>query len=112
MGDLCAWLSRLLLLVIAVELITMPVTQQLWTFDGFLHGGEDFELGLFMIVVCICLALLRAEHGRQGVGLLLTVRQWLVGMMGGWQRWMQSSPGMAPCHAGYSQDRTPTPLLI
>ena len=79
------WLSRLLLLVIAVELITMPLTQHLWTWDGFLHGGQDFELSLFMVVVCVCLALLRAQESRRGVGLLLAVRRWLSEVLGGWR---------------------------
>lgn len=72
------WLSRLLLLLVAVELVTMPLTQYLWTWDGFLHGGQDFELGLFMIVVCLCLVLLRAQHGRQGISLLPAIRRRLL----------------------------------
>lgn len=68
-------MSRLLLLLVAIELITMPVTQHLWAWDGFVHGGQDFELGLFMIVVCVCLGLLRAQHGRQRVSRLLAIRR-------------------------------------
>lgn len=66
-------LSRLLLLVVAVELLTMPLTQLLWSWDGFLHGGQDFELGLFVIVSCVCLVLLRAQDYRQKIRLLLSV---------------------------------------
>jgi hypothetical protein len=73
--EACAWLSRLLLLLVGVELITMPLTQQLWNWDGFVRGGQDFELGLFMIVMCVCLGLLRAQDGRQRVGRLLAVRE-------------------------------------
>lgn len=67
----------MLLLLVAVELITMPLTQHFWTWDGFLHGGPDFETGLFMIVVCMCLVLLRAQHGRQRIPLLLPIRMQL-----------------------------------
>jgi hypothetical protein len=85
-SETCARLSRLLLLLVAVELVTMPLTQHLWTWDGFLHGGEDFELGLFMAVVCICLVLLRAQHGRQLLPLLFVACHRLLQSLGGWQR--------------------------
>lgn len=83
--ETCARLSRLLLLLIAVELLTMPLTQHLWTWDGFLHGGPDFELGLFMIVVCVCLFLLRAQDGRQCLSLLFAICRQLLGSLGGRQ---------------------------
>lgn len=66
------------LLLVTVELITMPLTQHVWAWDGFVQGGQDFELGLLMIVMCVCLGLLRAQHGRLRVSLLLAVRQWLM----------------------------------
>lgn len=73
---ICAGLSRFLLLLAAVELITMPLTQQIWTWDHFLRGGQDFEFGLLTIVTCLCLGLLRAQHCRQRIKVLLAVR-WL-----------------------------------
>ncbi|HEX4064988.1 MAG TPA: hypothetical protein VHZ09_03110 [Acidobacteriaceae bacterium] len=66
-------LSRLLLFLVAIELLTMPVTQQFWAWDRFLHGGQDFELTLLITVSCLCLVLLRAQHCRQRLGLLLAV---------------------------------------
>jgi len=54
--------SRVLLLLIAVESISMPVTQGIWSWDKFLHGGQDFELGLLIILTCICFVLLRAQQ--------------------------------------------------
>lgn len=69
-----ACLSRVLLLVIALELVTMPVTQDLWTWDKFLHGGQDFELGMLMIITCLCLTLLRTEQSRGELGLLVVIR--------------------------------------
>lgn len=78
-AQICADLSRLLLGLAFVELLTMPITQHLWTWDGFLQGGQDFELGLFVIVTCLCLVLLRAQHCRQTIGLVLGFfRAWLL----------------------------------
>ncbi|MFY9745803.1 MAG: hypothetical protein WBH45_00705 [Acidobacteriaceae bacterium] len=73
--QVCAWLSRLLLALAAIELVTMPLTQHLWTWDRFFHGGQDFELGLFVIVSCLCLVLLRAQHCRLGIRFLLALQR-------------------------------------
>lgn len=70
-AQLCADLSRLLLGFAFIELLTMPITQHFWTWDHFLQGGQDFELGLFVIVTCLCLVLLRAQHCRQKIRYLL-----------------------------------------
>jgi len=72
-------LGRILLLFAAIELLTMPVTQGLWTWDKFLHGGQDFELGLLIIVTCLCLILLCTEQSKHSLGLLLIIRMLLVG---------------------------------
>lgn len=69
----CACFSRMLLLLIAVELITMPITQHLWTWDQFLHGGRDFEMTLLIVVTCFCFMLLRAQNSRQSLGRLLSI---------------------------------------
>ena len=58
-------ISRFLLLVIAVEAITMPVTQGLWSWDKFLHGGQDFELSFLMTITCLCLILLRVQDSER-----------------------------------------------
>lgn len=118
---MCARLSRLLLLLITVEVVTMPLTQHLWHWDGFLHGGQDFELGLLVIVVCICMALLRAQQGRRRIGLLLALRERLSGLFRRhpWQWLMQllhaaalrhdvrHDPGICRFNANLA-----TPLLI
>ena len=57
-----ACLSRILLLIVAVETLTMPFTQGLWSWDRFMHGGQDFELGLLIILTCLCLVLLRVQQ--------------------------------------------------
>lgn len=51
----------------AVSLITMPVTQHLWTWDHFLRGGQDFELGMLVILTFLCLVLVLSRHSKQGV---------------------------------------------
>jgi len=73
----CVDLSRLLLGLAFLELLTMPITQHFWTWDRFLQGGQDFELGLFVIVSCLCLVLLRAQHCRQTIRRLLMFRRLL-----------------------------------
>lgn len=86
-------LGRMLLLLVLLELLTMPITQLLWTWDGFLHGGQDFELGLFVIVSCLCLVLLGAQHCRQRVRLLLAVCRFRLGAMIGQGRlWLAGEP--------------------
>ena len=55
-------LSRILILVVAIETLSMPFTQGLWSWDKFLHGGQDFELGLLIILTCLCLVLLRVQQ--------------------------------------------------
>lgn len=78
MGWVCRGLSRMLLLLVAVELITMPITQHFWAWDKFLHGGQDFEMGLLMVVTCLCFVLLRTQHCRQNLGLLLAIGRFLL----------------------------------
>lgn len=72
-GRLCLCMSRAVLLLVAVELITMPVTQHYWMWDKFMHGGQDFELGLLMAVTCVCFVLLRTQICRENLGLLLAM---------------------------------------
>jgi hypothetical protein len=71
-------LGRFLLFVAAIELLTMPVTQGLWTWDKFLHGGQDFELGLLAIITCLCLILLRTEQSKRSLDLLLLIKTLLL----------------------------------
>jgi hypothetical protein len=49
--------GRFLLVLAAVELISMPWTQFAWTWDHFLHGGMDFESSLLFLVICLGLLL-------------------------------------------------------
>ena len=67
-------LSRILLLLAAVELVTMPLTQGLWSWDGFMHGGQDFELSFLMTVTCLCLFLLRVQDSDCSLNLFAVFR--------------------------------------
>lgn len=42
----------------ALSLCTMPLTQRIWSWDHFLHGGQDFETGTLAILSILCLAVL------------------------------------------------------
>lgn len=65
--------GRLLLILAAVLLVALPFTQQVWTWDRFLHGGQDFETTVLLILTSLCLALVIARGCRQGIVLLLTL---------------------------------------
>lgn len=68
---LSLWLSRLLLLLASIELIAMPWTQHLWTWDRFLHGGQDFETSLLLLLTSLCLIPVLVRACKQGLRLLL-----------------------------------------
>ncbi|MGB8030868.1 MAG: hypothetical protein WCF30_14550 [Terracidiphilus sp.] len=57
--------GRFLLMLAAIELISMPLTQYAWTWDHFLHGGIDFESSLLFLVICLHLLLVLRNHRRQ-----------------------------------------------
>ena len=57
--------GRFLVVLAAIELISMPLTQYAWTWDHFLHGGMDFESSLLFFVVCLGLLLVLRHHCRQ-----------------------------------------------
>jgi hypothetical protein len=73
-----ARLGRLLLFLTSVVLITLPFTQHLWTWDRFLHGGQDFETSVLLIVTSLCLALVMVRGCKQWLTLLLTFLSRLV----------------------------------
>lgn len=69
---LCVDFSRILLIVAAIELVTMPLTQHLWTWDHFLHGGQDFESNLLIAVTFLCLVLLFALSSKHHIDQLFS----------------------------------------
>jgi len=57
----CTWISFGLLILTFVSLVTSPLTQEVWTWDRFLRGGQDFESGVLLVLVSLCLVLLLAQ---------------------------------------------------
>jgi hypothetical protein len=57
--------GRLLLLINVIVLIASGFTEHLWTWDRFLHGGQDFELSLLALLAFFCLILVLAQHFRR-----------------------------------------------
>jgi hypothetical protein len=45
----------------------MPVTQYLWTWDHFLHDGQDFELSTLFVLSILCLGHVLSKHGKQSI---------------------------------------------
>jgi len=66
-----AEIGRFLLMLTTVQLITAPLTQRIWTWDHFLHGGQDFESSVLIMLITLCLVLLLAQHCKQSVNRLL-----------------------------------------
>ncbi len=62
-----AWISRYLLILIALSLITMPITEHIWAWDRFLHGGQDFELGALLVLSFLCLVLVLSKQCQRWV---------------------------------------------
>ena len=68
-------MGRFLLMLAAVSVLTMPLTQNIWTWDHFLRGGQDFETGMLTIVLVLCLAVLLSQLCKRHIDLLFTVRR-------------------------------------
>lgn len=48
----------------------MPLTQRIWSWDHFLHGGHDFESGMLLILSTLCLAVLLLQVCKRRVDAL------------------------------------------
>ena len=73
----CISAGRLFILLTASLLIVMPWTEYFWSFDRFLRGGQDFELGLLSVMIFLCLIVVLLQHCKADVLSLLARRQWL-----------------------------------
>lgn len=82
MSSIWAAGSRVALLLTAIVILVMPLTEYFWHFDQFLRGGEDFELGLLLVASIICLALVLLQHSKRLVQRLLSVPRWLSTLIG------------------------------
>jgi hypothetical protein len=60
------------LLLTAVSLFTMPITQYLWTWDRFLQGGRDFELGGLLLLSFLSLVLVLSRSCKQSFDSMLS----------------------------------------
>lgn len=69
-----------LLILISVSLLTMPMTERLWSWDRFMQGGEDFELGALLVLSFFCLALVLTRQCQQRVESSLST--WRVAVFG------------------------------
>jgi hypothetical protein len=67
--------SLLLLITAAIELVTIPLTQHVWTWHQFLRDGEDLDSSLLVFVVFTCLPPLFAEQSGRRLNQLLTIRR-------------------------------------
>lgn len=101
-----AEMSRFLLMLATVVLMASPLTQRIWAWDHFLHGGQDFESSLLMILVALCLVLLLAQHCRQSVKHLLATCP-LFSFICGEHLLARTAPGDAI--AGPRSERVPDP---
>lgn len=70
-----AWISRYLLILIALSLVTMPITEHVWTWDRFLQGGQDFELGTLLVLSFLCLVLVLLKQCKQWLESSLSTRR-------------------------------------
>jgi len=69
--------GRVLFLFMVVLLAVMPLTERLWTFDGFLRGDQDLEFGLLTMAIILCMTLVLSQRINQGVLFLQVLWQWL-----------------------------------
>ena len=69
--------GRVLIVLTALLIAVIPWTEYYWDFDNFLHGGQDFELGLLATITVFCLVLVLLQHNKQGVAFWFALRRWL-----------------------------------
>ena len=56
-----------LLVLTAACLLASTITQRLWIWDRYLHGGRDFETGILVILVSLCLVLILMHHCKREI---------------------------------------------
>jgi hypothetical protein len=79
------WIGRALLILSAISLITMPLTQRLWTWDRFLHGGQDFELGALMVLILLSLVLVISKDCKRCLDSLFAEWRFLRSNLANWK---------------------------
>lgn len=66
-GQALTRVGRYLVILSALSLLTMPLTEYLWTWDRFLQTGRDFEIGTLMGLSVFCLVLVLSKQCKQCV---------------------------------------------
>ena len=61
------YVARCLLVLSALSVLTMPITEHLWNSDRFLETGRDFELGTLVVLSFLCLVLVLSKQCKQRV---------------------------------------------
>lgn len=66
-------MGRYLLILSALSLLTMPMTERYWTWDHYFQTGRDFELGTLTVLMLLCLVLVLSRQRKQSVDSLLSL---------------------------------------
>jgi hypothetical protein len=74
----CVLMSRLVASLMAFLLAVMPLTEYLWTWDQFLHGGQDLEFGLLGIAAVLGIACILSLHTAKWITLLVTAQRFIL----------------------------------
>lgn len=67
--------GRFLFSLICGLLLVMPWTEYFWSFDKFLRGGQDFELGIFALLCFLCMVVVLARKLPREVDAQLASKQ-------------------------------------
>jgi len=62
-----------LLILSALSLLSMPITEYCWTWDRFLQTGRDFELGTLLVLMLLCLVLVLSKQRKQCIESFLSL---------------------------------------
>jgi hypothetical protein len=106
----CVLMSRLVASLIAFLLAVMPLTEYLWTWDHFLHGGQDLEFGMLGIVAVLGIACILSLHTAKWMTLLVMAQRFISLIL-------QRVLGLFACSAselltrGYPSKKIPDPGL-
>lgn len=76
----CILAGRAFFLMAALLLAIMPWTAWFWSFDNFLHGGQDFELGLLAVLSIFCLLIVLLQRRRAELTIALALDRWLTSL--------------------------------
>src|SRR5215469_15296947 len=99
--------SWILLTLVGICLLSSPVTQHVWSWDGFPRGGPDFETGSFLILVSCCLLMVLAHLCKSALMQALTVPNWLGFLLDGFPQ-----PAHSPASVQSFRDECLFPPIV